>query len=137
MNTKQPFELSESGVARRNQMLKELKHSVGENKRRKKRRRVSALITLLLATTGLVCWQFAAQPEVRTVTEKRATDNVSDSSPSIPPAADQQKAESKVLEFGFVSEEEILGLLNDVGQPTALVEIDNEWVAIPLDDPTE
>ena len=137
MNNKQPIELSESGVARRNQMLKELKHSVGENKRRKKTRRVTAVVTLLLATTGLVCWQFAAQPEVRVVTEKRVTSDVSDSSPNIPPAADQQQPNVKLLDFGLVSEEEILALLNDVGQPTALVEIDNEWVAIPLDNPTE
>lgn len=137
-NIQQP-ELSEAGLARRNQMLEELKLSVGENLTRKKRRRIGTAVAVLLTATSLVGWQIVQQPvDGRVGSEQRETfDDRSSNQTNVPPtdsaATDVQQANKpKRLEFRLVSGDEILELLNEVGQPSALAEINSEWVAIPL-----
>jgi hypothetical protein len=138
MNDAQQHELSETGIARRNQMLKRLKLSVSENHQRKKRRRAGTAVAVVLTAIVLVSWQFARQPiDDRVVSEKRGSIGAQSSDqsnlrPMVEAAAQQQEDKPRLLEFGLVSGDEILDLLNEVGQPSALAEINSEWVAIPL-----
>lgn len=133
------LELSETGRARRNQMLEELKLSVGENHRRKKRRRTGVAIAVLLTASSLAGWQLVRQSQEFQVASEQYESNEALLSqnlkvqPTDATASEaQQTDEQKQLDFGLVSGDEILDLLNEIGQPSALAEINSEWIAIPL-----
>lgn len=137
MNDEQQQELSNIGVVRRDQMLNELKLSVIENHRRKKRRRLGTSVALLFTVIFFAVWQFTSPESIQTVViEKvrtRQTQLPNQDAPRPDPAlAQPNQFKSNLLDFKLVSGEEILDLLREVGQPSALAEIDSEWVAIPV-----
>ena len=132
MNDQHQQELSELGIARRDQMLSELKVTLRKNQRRKKIQRAVLASSLAVGLSAVMAWQLLTpdlndQISVRSQPARAVTDESTDVQLDMRPVA-----KPKVLEFGLVSNDEILDLLNEVGQPTALAKINNQWVAIPL-----
>ena len=136
MNDQQPDELSEFGIARRNQMLNELKTTIRKNQRRKKLQRAAVACSLAVGLSAVMAWQLLA-PDLKDQVAARSQSTFQLAPVVKGPSTDVQPgtrpgAKPNLLEFGLVSNDEILDLLNEVGQPTALAKINNQWVAIPL-----
>ena len=134
MNRNDDVKLSERGISRREEMIGELKTSLRIHQQQKQLRRTvfGAAVCLLVVGVCVMQWRnfrdpdrIAAKNEKSVATTQSKKNEFESQEPSSP-------IDAPLLQFEKVSDEEILALLKETGQPSILAEVDHQIVVIPI-----